>query len=211
MCFRGRSCQRSKFDMGFHGIIVIVQCLLSDHVCFMVIFRCEFTDGKLQRHIRTTRSSCRAMRIVQIELNMFNKCQSGIISVFRAVATGTVVLCGFTAVAFFHFSPILSLFNVVCVVYGSLVYIVMYNSGFQLPRRVEKWKRQHGYKIKLLLNSASETPELQQLGRKVRSVCPRIMGVRVGGFYYLQRKSTPSFVDFNLRYIVRLMVVFGRH
>ena len=151
------------------------------------------------------------VRQLQMELNLFNKSQAGIICVFRAVVTGVAVVCGSTAIKFSHDHPFIGFANCLCVVYGSGFYMVMYNNGFKLPISALKWKR-----LLLQLTKSSAPPsrwdayKLKQLTFGVKSVCTSSFGVRVGFFYYLQRRSTPNFIDFNLKNTVRLVVAFSR-
>ena len=42
----------------------------------------------------------------------------------------------------------------------------------------------------------------------VKSV--RVMGVRVGEFHYLQRLSTPTFLDFCIKYLVCLVMALWK-
>ena len=107
---------------------------------------------------------------------------------------------------FYHQSPLLSVLNVQLLFAVSTTYNIMYNSAFSVPRSMKKIKSQ----LVNHLKSAKLTSSAQRalLSRSVGSI--RLLGIRTGQFGYLQRTSTPKFVDFCVKNVVRLSISYRK-
>ena len=152
-------------------------------------------------------SALKSIRLVQLQVAAFNSSQRYVILVTRMSLTGCSILAGFAAINFFDSRRLLAECNFVIALQCAMVFVVLYDKGFSIPRSVVKLKR-----LALRQLKASHVIRAEEKGiisRELKSVGP--VAVHVGDFYHLQRTSTPVFLDTCIKYAVRLVMVRRRY
>ena len=149
------------------------------------------------------------LKKLQIEVSLFNKVFASSVFAIKVAAMGLVILCGFGAIQFSHESPLLATSNTVFALNAMLVYNILYDRGFAIPRQFTALKKLVLLKLKLKLTQGThDTDNVRRMVKAVKSV--RVMAVRVGAFHCLQRLSTPTFLDFCIKNLVRLVMGFRK-
>ena len=144
------------------------------------------------------------LRTLQLEVALFNEMNASIVFAVKVYAISIFVFCGFGALQFAHESPLLAGFNGLFVAEAVLIFSVLYDRGFAIPLRLKGLRRKLLFRLESISNNGMEGAgsELEWNKRKLESI--RTMSIRVGCFHYLQRLSTPSFMDFSVKNMVRL-------
>ena len=83
-----------------------------------------------------------------------------------------------------------------------VVYAFLYEKAYAIPEGLQHVKRE----LKVAIHSMGNAP-LKNVARKQLESTPSF-GLKVGDFHMLERESTPIFVDFVLRNIVNLLVMY---
>ena len=149
------------------------------------------------------------LKKLQVEVSLFNHLFATSVFAIKLAAIGFVVLCGFGATQYFHANPFLAISNAFFALDAVLIYNILYDHGFSIPRYFAAVKKSILLKLKLKATQGTLNTEVElSLAKSVKSV--RVMAVRVGEFHYLQRLSTPTFLDFCTKNIVRLMMAFRK-
>ena len=154
--------------------------------------------------VRKIHASWKALRQLQLEIVTFNSTQKFITFGAKLVLIGAVTLSGFSAVTFFHTSLFLGLCNTVIAIQDLLVFSFAYDNGFSIPRSLQKLKRLLIFKVNQT-DSEFESFSRKSICRGIRSI--GTVAVKVGNFHVLQRTSTPLFVDFCIKNVLRLVIV----
>ena len=116
------------------------------------------------------------------------------------------MLCGVGAVELFHVDHISGTINYLLAIDVMVVYVIAYGRGFRIPLLGQKVADSLILRLKLLPNLTEA--ELLGMVKRVGSI--RSMSIRVGSFHQLERASTPTFLDFAIRYIVRLIIAYRK-
>ena len=147
------------------------------------------------------------LRKLQVEVTLFNQVFASIVFLTKILAIGVVILCGFGAIQFSHENPFLAVINFVFALDAMMVFNLLYDRGFTIPRQFSILKRLTLLKLKLkVIQGATGTESLVSVEKGVKSV--RVMAIQVGAFHHLQRLSTPLFLDFCGKNLVRLVMRF---
>ena len=148
-----------------------------------------------------------SMKELQIEVNAFNFCHRYIIFGIKLVLLGCVIFSGFAAIQFFHDDHLLGICNVLVATEGTFIFVFCYDKGFSVPRSVTKLQRAQMLRLK-----HSQAITDSQRAYVMRQLCSiRKMAIQVGHFHYLQRVSTPNFIDFCVKNILRLVMSYRRY
>ena len=148
-----------------------------------------------------------AVKKFYIETSGFNCSQRYFIFMFRMLVLGCVIFCGFAAVQFFHDDYILGICNVIVMVEAAFVYPFCYDKGFAIPRSTARLKRL----LLLRLKQSSVITEAQKCHKLRQLRSSRGMAIQVGNFHQLQRVSTPIFLDFSVKNVVRLAMFYRNY
>lgn len=148
----------------------------------------------------------RSLRTLEIEAALFNYGCSGIVFTLKIAAIGAVVFCGFGAVQFIHTYTALSALYFTMVLDAFLLFNTIYDKGFAVPQKFSTIKRTLAYKIKRVVGL--EDGEVKYVLKELASV--KAMSIRVGTFHYLERVSTPMFLDFSVKNAARLVMAYRR-
>lgn len=149
----------------------------------------------------------KAIRRIQLDVSAFNSSQKYLVFAAKISLTGCVTLAGFAAVHFFASRGLLALCNGIIAVQGFIVFTVLYDKGFSVPRSMAKLKNSLLWELKM--SSSISRREKKRLGQEIRSV--GTVAVLVGDFHRLQRISTPIFVVTSAKYAVRLLMIVRRY
>ena len=147
------------------------------------------------------------MKELEVEINAFNYSQRYIIFGVKLVLLGCVIFCGFAAIQFFVHDQLLGICNVLVAIEGPFVFLFCYDRGFSVPRSITRLTRSLRMRIKEG-KSLTDTQRAYAI-RQVGSI--RKLAVQVGNFHYLQRVSTPNFIDFCAKNIVRLVMFYRKY
>ena len=148
-------------------------------------------------------SGLKGIRQIRLEVIAFNSSQKHVVFAARVCLTGCVSVAGFAAVHFFASRPLLALGNGIIALQCFLVFTVLYDKGFSIPRSMLKLKKSLLWELNMSRSIRSE--EKKRLSREIKSI--GTVAVLVGSFHRLQRTSTPVFVDTCMKYAVRLLVI----
>ena len=142
-------------------------------------------------------------------MSLFNQIFSSSIFANKVAAIGLVILCGSAATQYFYESPFLAMSNVFFAFDAMLICNILYDRGFAIRRQFMTLKKLVLLKMKLKLAQGTHDTEIaHRMLKGIESV--RVIAVRVGEFHYLQRLSTPTFLDFCTKNIVRLIMAFRK-
>lgn len=147
-----------------------------------------------------------AMKQLLIETNAFNCSQRYFIFLFRLLLLGCVIFSGFTAIQFFHEDYILGICNAIVMTEAAFAYPFCYDKGFSIPRSAARLQSLLMLRLKQsrVITKAQKGHTLRQL-RSLRKVA-----IQVGNFHHLQRVSTPIFLDFSVKNMVRLVMFYRK-
>ena len=143
---------------------------------------------------------------MQLEVTAFNSSQKYVVFTARTCLTGCTTVATFAAINFFHTNRLLALCNGMIAIQNFLVFRVLYDKGFSIPRNMVKLKKVLHWKLRSSRLIGFE--EKKHLGREIKSV--GTVAVLVGRFHFLQRTSTPTFADTCAKYSVRLLMIMKR-
>ena len=144
------------------------------------------------------------LRRIQIRLQMFNAANAIVIFSAKQSLLWTCIFTGYVTLVHFWDNPIVGAVIAVMFVDCFVSYSVIYEKAFSIPDSVEKVKAT--LLLSLRTRQGHSDKERQLLRRRVASV--RCLGISVGGFHYLERTSTPAFVDFVVQNIVGALISF---
>lgn len=83
------------------------------------------------------------------------------------------------------------------------VYCTMFHKAFAFPTVIRKFRLKVEYMAK---QGILESEKRKEILRWIRSVPP--VGIKVGIFHTFERMSTPNFLGFGIRNIVRVLIAF---
>ena len=153
------------------------------------------------------RGTYQKLRKVQLELVLFNASNIHLVFGMKVAFIGTSILTGFAAIQLFHDDRLLSVVSAVILVNNLFVFNLVYDKGFSIPRRVTRLRSLLVEKLKLAHVVTQE--ERGVLTRQVKSI--GIVAVRVGHFHHLERTSTPKFLDFCIKNIMRIVLAYRKN
>lgn len=116
------------------------------------------------------------------------------------------MLCGFGAVELFHVNYFIGTINYFMTIDVMTVYVITFDTGFRIPMCSRRVTESLVLRLNLLPNLTEA--DVRGMVKRVRSI--KCMSIRVGSFHQLQRVSTPTFVDFAIKYIVRIIIAYRR-
>ena len=147
------------------------------------------------------------VRQVQVKISLFNQVHSWLVYEIKLAFLGTSILFGFAAIQLFHEDRVLSIISAVILLDNLCVFTVLYDKGFSIPRRVERLRSLLVFKLRTSQVITEQGRDM--LMRQVKSV--GTVAVRVGQFHYLERASTPRYMDFSMKNIMRLVMAYRRN
>ena len=111
---------------------------------------------------------------------------------------------GFFGTRYFHANPYLGLFNLAIAVYGTVAFLALYDHAFAIPRKALELKRRTSMQLQLFFTKR---------GRRVRGLRFTLesvpeLGIKLGGFNFLERESTPIFLEYVTNRVAGLLMTF---
>ena len=142
------------------------------------------------------------MRQLQLSVNMFNELNAYIIFTFKLYCISAAVICGFGAIACYHYSPVFGLLSAAVCIHVSAMYVIVYKKAFAVPEGIVKVKK--AMTVQIYTTRFGAKRERDDWVKTVESI--RIFGIHVGCFHAMERASVPNFIDFVVRNVVSLLV-----
>ena len=132
------------------------------------------------------------LRRLQTLIRIFNESQSSLIYILKIFVMSTAIAMSFFGILYISSNYFVGTFNLLVGLYSQLTFIALYDNAFCIPIRADYIRR-----MALLCKTSSSTPMLGNMGavRRELESFP-MLGVKVGHFCYLERQSTPMFMDF---------------
>lgn len=155
------------------------------------------------REVNPTKSY-RDLRELQLLITMFNCNQSEMIYLLKIFLVSNATVMGFFGIRYFHSNPFLGLFGLAIALINIALFLALYDNAFAIPINVLNVKMKAIVNWQLF-NGSTETKS-NGLRRALESV--PVLGIRVGGFCFLERESTPIFMDYVTNRIGGLLVTF---
>ena len=148
----------------------------------------------------------KAYRPLQLQVNIFNGAYAYVIFTFKLMCLALVIFGLSFAVRFHVATPLISGNNAFYGIYLMALFIAFYDNVFQLPAKINNFKR--NAKIATYgIPSGRENAYCKITSQIIRSI-PAV-GIKVGDVGFLERQSTPTFVDFSLRSICSILVALN--
>lgn len=138
---------------------------------------------------------------------LFNEANSWLVFALKIVFLGTNILAGFAAIQLFHDDRLLSVISAAILFDNLCLFNLIYDKGFSIPRRAAKLRSL--LVLQLRLAQVVTDRERDTLRRQVKSIGN--VAVRVGQFHYLERTSTPRYLDFSVKHIMRVVMAYRRN
>ena len=90
----------------------------------------------------------KSLRVLQLELTLFNKVIANVVFILKIISLGTVIFCGFGSIQLIHTEDwIVGIFNFFAVMDVLLVFNLMYNRGYAIPRYFSSLKRSLAFRV----------------------------------------------------------------
>ena len=168
---------------------------------YWLIFRYIYT-------VANARSQLKSIRSLQLHLTLINIANHHVIFAFKLLAIGVCVTNGYAAaVAHVQEYLVFGLMYSVLFVDLAVSYIIVYEKAFAVPKLFDEAVTQICHRLALRrVRSICYCMEERVLERQFRAV--RRVGVKIGDFHTLERTSSPIFVDFVLKNVVNMLVIF---
>ena len=142
------------------------------------------------------------LRQIQIMLRTFNVANGIVIFSMKHAVLWNCIFTGYVIIVHFWENPLVGAVIVVIFVDCFIVYAVVYEKAFAIPENAEAVK-----KTLLFHRSGRSYEELRLFRKCIRSV-PN-WGISVGGFHYMERTSTPQFVNFVVQNVAGALISFN--
>ena len=143
------------------------------------------------------------LRSLQLYVGLLNTVHENIIFTWKLLSIGFSIICGYAAITHFQDYPIFGMMYYVILLDASLVYILIYGTGFKVSDAFCKVK--HMLRLRAS-RYGRRRREWKTLDRQLKSI-PSV-GIKVGQFHVLERTSTPIFLHYVLINIVNMLVAY---
>ena len=146
------------------------------------------------------------LRLVQLKMALFNQVNEWPVFGVKLLCNGCNLVFGFAAIQIFHGDRPLSAISAIIVLESLGVFHTIYSQGFSIPRRMKRLRSSLVMKLGKFDFVTDQRRGI--LKRQVESIGN--VAVRVGQFHYLERISTPRYLDFCVKNIMRLVMAYRR-
>ena len=146
------------------------------------------------------------LRLVHVEMTLFNEVNSWPVYGIKVNAIGTNILFGFAAIQLFYHDRLLSVLSASILLQDLFAFKLMYDVGVPIPKRATRLRSLLA--LNLGMTNKLTTRERGTLKRQVNSIGS--LAVRVGLFHFLERTSSPKYLDFCVKHIIRLVMAYRR-
>ena len=155
----------------------------------------------------TDEQAYKAIRCLQLYVNMFNTIYQNLIFTWKIVALSFCIISGYAAIAHFKEHPVFGIMYYSLLVEVTLAYNLIHGKAFKTPALFKQ--AVDAELMRLGTDQKWQTGKAVQrkvLARQFRSILS--LGFKVGQFHTLERMSTPIFLDFVTSNIVSMLVAF---
>ena len=143
------------------------------------------------------------MRHLQLLVSLYNQCYAFIHFIWKVLATVCVVLFVSAGVILLHRNFYLAIVYLFFGLDSSGLYCVLFHKAFAIPLIMKKFKVNMVNIAKL--NFKDDDEIRADLCRRIRSI-PAI-AIKVGQFHTFERMSTPNFLGFCAKNVIRLLII----
>ncbi|CAG7732386.1 unnamed protein product [Allacma fusca] len=157
---------------------------------------------RLTRDEPCFRTLFKNFRTTQLLISTFNIGYAPAVYLFKMMSLTFSVLCGYSGIRYFSKIGI-AIYLLAISVYMMFYYVATFGRAFYIPERMES------FKIELLRTaqlSQAKRSVVKHLEKQVASV-PNV-GIKVGTFHTMERESTPIFIDFVIKTIASLLIMY---
>ena len=147
-----------------------------------------------------------SVRKLQVYVMLMNRVHCHLVFTYKLFSISFCVGTGYAAVAYFHENPALAIMCFLLCIDIVMIFSLVYAKGFQV-------QNSFGRVVKTMLKGLSSGDNCNVNGslslilkRQLKSV--PVVGIKVGDFHMLERTSTPVFLDFVVRNIVGMLVLY---
>ena len=156
-------------------------------------------------HSASVKRVISSMRSLQLLIQLLNQGYHNISYAYKVFdAFWFIVMTSFGIIRFSS-SPILGCTYLFMGVDAAIFYCVIFHKAFAIPMATRKLKGKLMFLAKLKISNVGER----------RAICSQIgsippIGIKVGMFHTFERMSTPNFLGFGLKNIVRILIAFNQ-
>ena len=137
-------------------------------------------------------------------ITIFNESQSSIVFVLKVMTITSATVMNFFGLGYFHVNWIIGLFCMAVAINVEMAFLAVFDHAFAIPVKADHVRKVARLKIVAIGNQTRSKQAL--LKRQLRSF--PVLGIKVGRFNYLERDSTPTFLDYVATKTASLMVTF---
>ena len=103
----------------------------------------------------------------------------------------------------FHSNAVFAFMNLFTGICSAFFYSIVYHKAFAIPMITRKLKLKMAHLAKTKI---ADEVDRRAMCAQIRSIPP--VGIKVGSFHTFERMSTPNFLGFGLKNIVRILIAF---
>ena len=147
----------------------------------------------------------RALRKLQVVIKIFNETQPGFIFGLKLIIISAAIISNFVCIRYIQKNLLLGFNGFFCAAHVESTFISQFDHAFSIPLLVD-----HVGKLVLLKafkDGCCSRHERAIVKRQLRSV--PVLVIKVGRFDYLERESTPLFLDYVVNRTSSLLVMFN--
>ena len=156
---------------------------------------CRTTTEKLEGGISS-------LRLIKYEILLFNNIFSTVVYLTKVIAISVGIVGGFGFLKLLNKTPVLALIFGNVFIVAILVFPITFNGTHQITEKVEELKREILVKSRKV-RTRNGIKEVEKILKSVQR-----LGIKVGGFNYMERESTLIFLQYVLEQIVSLLLMF---
>ena len=163
---------------------------------------CIFRPRDTRDPSSVLREAFETVRELELCLKFFNLVFADVLWGYKVLFLGVTILAGFSFIRLIHTNPILGCLYIYCFFAAVIIYVGLFQFAYKVTEKVEKLKELMEMKSASVVN----LEEKKYWKRALRSI-PR-MGINVGGFNLVERQAVPIFIDFSVKQIVSILIMF---
>ena len=147
-------------------------------------------------------SGISSLRLIKYEVLLFNDTFSTAVYLCKLTAISNGIVGGFGFLKLLDQNPVLALVFGNIFIVAILVFPITFNGTHQITEKVEELKREILVKSRKV-RTRGGVNEVEKILKSVQR-----LGIKQGGFNYIERQSTLIFLQYVLEQIVSLLITF---
>ena len=152
------------------------------------------------------RDVAQKLRAFQAIVTIFNESQSAIVFAIKIMAITTATVMNFFGLGYFHVNWLVGFFCFACAVNAEIAFLALFDHAFSIPVKADYVRKVALLRMGTSSNNEHNNGKRRLLTRELRSF--PVLGIKVGRFNYLERDSTPNFLNFVANKTATLLVMF---